>query len=785
MLGMGIIMKPNSIKENNKKLMLWYKQPAEKWQQALPLGNGHMGVMVYGGINTERIELTENTCYSGEASDYNNQEGAAQAVPEIRKALFKHDYKTAGELCEKITGKRLNYGTNLPFGNLLIDFENCSGKISDYGRELQLENALSIVSYKAGGVQYSRELFVSHPQKLAIMRLSSGEQGKLSFTAAVDGAENPFSVHTEGSDLVLDGHAFENTHSDGKTGVSIHGRLRVIAEKGTSSVGGNSISVSGADSAVIFLAIGTDFVEKDIRNACKNRIDAASGTAYQFLRAEHIKEHQSLFKRVELEIDCEAGTDVPTDRRLGKVKEGGEDPALTALMFQYGRYLLMSSSREDSPLPAHLQGIWNDNVACGMGWTCDMHLDINTEMNYWPSEVTNLSECNVPLFKWIEERLVPSGQRTAQVTYGLEGWTAHVVSNAWGYTAPGWATSWGIHVTGGLWVATHLWEHYLYTEDREFLRNKLYPVYREALKFFLKYVVKDPESGYYLSGPSMSPENSFMHDWNNPVECSNSMGTVCDTVMIRELFTSFISTCELLGINDELLEETKERLDKLPPFKIGSRGQLQEWFYDYDEPDPHHRHTSHLLSVFPYWQVSPETTPELAQAAKASIRRRTTPAWRWEDSGWSRALLLLYSARLLQPEETYRHILAFQRGLTNDNLLSFCLPGAGAETNVYEMDGTTGLCSGVAEALLQSHNNIINILPALPEKWGTGYVKGLRARGGYTVGIGWRGNVLESVELVAQKNTVCTIKYKDRKAEIPVVKGERYLLDGKLKVMAG
>ncbi|WP_051572043.1 glycoside hydrolase family 95 protein [Ruminiclostridium cellobioparum] len=742
-------MNLNSIRENNKKLTLWYKQPAVKWQQALPLGNGHMGAMVHGGINTERIELTENTCYSGEASGRNNQEGAAQAVPEIRKALFKHDYKTAGELCEKITGRRLNYGTNLPFGNLLIDFENCSDGISGYSRELQLNNALSVVNYKAGEVQYSRELFVSHPRKLAVMRLSSSIPGKLSFTASIDGAGNPFSIHAEGSDLVLDGNAFEYIHSDGKTGVAIHGRLRVVAEEGISTVVENSISVSGAGSALILLAIGTDFAEKDIRNACKDRIDAASEIAYETLKDEHIKDHRSLFGRVVLEFEGECGL------------------------------------WEDSALPAHLQGIWNDNVACSMGWTCDMHLDINTEMNYWPSEVTNLSECNVPLFKWIEERLVPSGQRTAQVTYGLEGWTAHVVSNAWGYTAPGWAASWGINVTGGLWVATHLWEHYLYTGDREFLCNRLYPVYREAVKFFLKYLEKDPGSGYYLSGPSMSPENSFVHDWNNPVECSNSMGTVCDTVMIRELFTSFISTCQLLGINDELLGETKEKLGKLPPFKIGARGQLQEWFYDYDEPDAHHRHTSHLLSVYPCWQISPETTPELAQAAKVSIRRRTTPAWRWEDTGWARALLILYSARLLEAENTYRHILAFQRGLTNDNLLSFCPPGAGAETDVYEMDGTTGLCSGIAEALLQSHNNLINILPALPEKWGTGYVKGLRARGGYTVGIVWRDNELESIELEARKDTVCTIKYKDRKVDIPVVKGERYLLDRSLKVIPG
>lgn len=776
-------MNSNTIHENNKNLSLWYKQPAAKWTQALPLGNGHMGMMVYGGIGHERIELTENTCYSGEVSNDNNQEGAAEVVPQIRKALFKHDYKTANELCEKIIGNRLNYGTNLPFGNLLLDTKGSAGEITKYRRELQLDNAMSIVKYNVGKVFYTRELFISHSKKVSVMRLSCSEPGRLAFCATIDGGANPFSVRAEDSDILLQGNAYENIHSDGKTGVAVHGRLRVIAGKGSATVAGNKIHVSEADSALVFLAISTDFNETDIYESCKNRIDAAAKIEYDTIKADHVKDHQSLFNRVELEINCGDKTDIPTDQRLGHVKKGGEDQALTVLMFQYGRYLLMSSSREDSHLPAHLQGIWNDNVACGMGWTCDMHLDINTEMNYWPSQVTNLSECNVPLFKWIEERLVPSGRKTARVTYGLEGWTAHVVSNAWGYTAPGWATSWGINVTGGLWVATHLWDHYLFTEDKGFLREQLYPVYREALKFFLRYMEKDPESGYYLSGPSMSPENSFMHDWNTPVESSNSMGAVCDTIMIRELFTAFISTCEILKINDELLEETKEKLEKLPPFKIGKSGQLQEWFHDFDEPDPHHRHTTHLLSVFPYCQISPETTPELAQAAKVAIRRRTTPQWRWEDTGWARALLMLYTARLLEPEEAYRHILAFQRGLTNDNLLSFCPPGAGAETDVYEVDGTTGFCSGIAELLLQSHRGAIDLLPALPEKWPSGHVKGLRARGGYEIGMQWKGNELVNVELKAGKDAICTLKYKGKRADIPVNKGKKYLLDKNLKAV--
>lgn len=765
-------------------LMLWYKKPATKWQEALPLGNGHMGVMVYGGTDTDKISLTEITCYSGEASDYNNQEGASEVIPDIKEALFKHDYKKTDALCEKIIGKRLNYGTNLPFGNLLLNFNNQNCEIVEYSRELQLNNALSVINYKLDDAHYNREMFISHTHRVAVIRVSCSESGRLDFSAALDGAENPCSIKIENNgDMILNGHAFETTHSDGKTGVAIHGRMRIVAEKGTVSVLGNRLGVKGTDSVLILLAIGTDFADSDIINSCKERIDIAAEIAFEDLKSEHIKDHQKLFNRVKLELCSTSHADVPTDRRLIEVKNGAEDSALTALMFQYGRYLLISSSRDDSPLPAHLQGIWNDDVASRMGWTCDMHLDINTEMNYWPSEVTNLSECNAPLFKWIEDILIPSGRKTAQVTYGLEGWTAHVVSNAWGYTAPGWSTSWGINVTGGLWVATHLWEHYLFTGDKEFLRDHLYPVYREALKFFLKYLTKDLNSGYYLSGPSMSPENSFMYDWRSSAVSSNSMGAVCDTVMIRELFNAFISTCELLNINDELLEETKAKLEKLPPFKIGKFGQLQEWFYDFDEPDPHHRHTAHLLSVFPFCQVSPETTPELAKAAMASIRKRTTPDWRWEDTGWARALLLLYTARLLEPEESYQHILAFQRGLTNDNLLSFCPPGAGAQTNVYEMDGTTGLCSGIAEMLMQSHNGAIHILPTLPEKWDTGFVKGLRARGGFEVNIEWKNNELFSAEIYSENDGICTVNYKGKKIKISAVNGERYLLDKNLTII--
>lgn len=772
------------IKEQEKKdLMLWYLKPATKWTEALPLGNGHIGAMIYGGVNIEKIALTENTCFSGEASGENNQKGAADVIPSIREALFNNEYEKAGILSEKIIGQRLNYGTNLPFGNLILYFSNQSDEVTDYSRGLQLNNAVATVEYKAGNVRFSREVFISNPNNVVAIRITCSEPGKLDFMASLDGAENPHSVEIEkNGDLILKGHAYESIHSDGKTGVALHGRLRIVTENGIVTTNENKLWVKKADTAVILLTLGTDFINSDVVNTCMGRINAASVLKYMDLRNIHIKSHQRLFNRVNLELGSGNRAQIPTDQRLTEVKNGSEDPSLIALMFQYGRYLLMSSSREDSVLPAHLQGIWNDNIACCMGWTCDMHLDINTQMNYWPTEVTNLAECNTPLFKWLEQRLIPSGRQTAKVTYGLDGWVAHVVSNAWGYSAPGWSTSWGIHPTGGLWVATQLWEHYLFTKDIKFLGEQVYPVYREAAVFFLKYLAKDPKSSYFLSGPSMSPENSFAFDLKNSITSSISMGTVCDTVMIRELFNSFVSICEVLSIDDDLLDGTKKMLGKLPPFQIGKQGQLQEWFWDFDEPDPHHRHTSHLLSVFPFCQINPEATPELAEAAKISIKNRITPMWRWEDTAWARALLILYSARLWEPEETYRHILAFQRGLTNDNLLSFCPPGAGAETNVFEMDGTTGLCTGIAEMLLQSHDGALHILPTLPKQWDRGFVKGLRARGGFEINIKWQENELVNVEIYSEQGEECWVKYKDKRLQIQLEKGKKCLLDENLVI---
>jgi alpha-L-fucosidase 2 len=411
-----------------------------------------------------------------------------------------------------------------------------------------------------------------------------------------------------------------------------------------------------------------------------------------------------------------------------------------------------------------------------------MHLDVNTQMNYWPAEVTGLGECTQPLFHWIEDTLVPSGRQTAQEIYGVGGWVAHTVSNAWGYSAPGWSTYWGFHPTGGAWMASHMWEHYLYSGDRRFLAERAYPVLRASAEFFAGYLCPDPKTGYLVSGPASSPENAFLHENGR---YANTMGPTCDTVIIREILNACIQSSEILGCDEDLRVQWQEIQSQLPPFQVGQWGQLQEWLHDYPEALPQHRHTSHLLSVFPFCQVNPDDTPELAQAAQVSVARRTTPKQTWEDTGWARSMLMLYAARLRDAEAAHRHILDMQRSLTEQNLFVYHPPAAGAKGNVWEMDGNTGLCACVAEMLLQSHRNEVHLLPALPAAWANGSVTGLRARGGIEVDIEWRDATLVRAVLSSPGDAICRVRYGETRMDVQVSAGERKVVERPLDVVKG
>ncbi|NQT94783.1 MAG: glycoside hydrolase family 95 protein, partial [Lentisphaerae bacterium] len=437
-------------------MKLWYRQPADGWMESLPVGNGRLGVMVFGGVDRERIALNESTLWSGKRSDQHENPEALKRLPDIRRALFDGRYAEADRLSKKfLLGRQDNFGTNLPLGDLSLQFSYADGKVESYRRELDLEQGIAGVTYRVGDTQYKREILSSNVDDVLAMRLTCDTPGQLSFEASVTAGDKPWEVHTEGNDtLVIAGHAYESRHSNGKCGVGFRGHLSIRIDGGRIVPADRSIVVQNADAATVLVSINTDYAGRDPLSLCRTQVEAAAGKTYAQIREAHVADHQRLFQRVELDLGTTDAARLPTDKRLELLQRGGDDPQLIATFFQYGRYLLIAASRENSPLPMNLQGIWNDNLACQMGWTCDYHMDINTQQNYWSAEVGNLSECHEPLFRLIESLCEP-GRRTARKTYGCEGWVCHIFTNAWGFTSQGRDLGWGAFVTGGIWLASH------------------------------------------------------------------------------------------------------------------------------------------------------------------------------------------------------------------------------------------------------------------------------------------------------------------------------------------
>lgn len=734
-------------------LTIFYTQPAEQWCDALPVGNGRLGAMIYGGACAERIYLSDSTFWSGEPSLENNNPAGPALVAEVRRLLLAGDLPAANKLCEQIEGRKLNYGTNLPFGNLRLFMAHGDEGLRAYQRLLDLDTALASVTYTVNGNLYRREAFASHVDGVFVMRITCNRPGQIGLRVGLDGDEQPFTTCAESASVIcMDVLAREHFHSDGQSGVDGHVRLALQAEGGQVRAHGAQIIVEGSNTVTLLLAFESTFVQPEPTAACRTRLATVTAMPYETLKARHLADHQALFRRTTLDLGPAPQSDRPIDERLAAVQSGANDPALAALLFQFGRYLLIGSSRPDSPLPAHLLGVWNDNVACRIGWTCDYHLDINTQMNYWIAELTNISECHAPLLRWIEQSIVPSGRHTARTLYGLPGWVAHIFANAWGFTAPGWSIWWGMHPTGGVWLASHLWDHYQFTGDRAFLARHAYPVLKEAAEFFLTYLVEDPATGWLLSGPANSPENPFLfHGQAYPV----SLGPTADRILIHALFTACIEGSTMLGMDAVLRGQLETARAKLPPFQIGKHGQLQEWLADYDEALPHHRHTSHLLSIFPFDQITPDETPALAKAVQVSIARREAPPEGFEEGSWGRNLIMLYHARLGDAAAAYASL----------NTL-FCVEGDRslmvgtklAPRKAYEMDYNTGATAGIAEMLLQSHRSYLHLLPALPAAWPTGTVTGLCGRGGFVVDLDWSAGQLTQARIRSRLGGLCRLR---------------------------
>jgi alpha-L-fucosidase 2 len=749
---------------------LWYRQPAERWLQALPIGNGRLGGMLFGGIGQERIHLSESTIWSGAPPRQSVDPNARTHIGPIRELMFAGRFDEADALCEKhLLGREEQFGTALPLGFLDIDLGH-DGAVDDYSRWLDLAQAIAGVEYRVKGVAYRREAFASHPDGIIALHFSGGAGARFGARIRIAPPHLPGTASTLRSDtLLFEGQALETVHSDGKHGVRVAAAVRAIVEGGRLTATAGEIAVETATSLTLLVGIATDMSHADPATAAQAPVEAAAAKGYRRLRADHVADHKALFDRASLSLGGAAAAALPTDKRRQRLAAGTPDPDLAALFFDFGRYLTIAGSRPDSPLPLALQGIWNDGRAAAMGWSNDFHLDINTQQNYWACEVANLSECHASLWPFLD-RLSRHGGATARTLYGARGWVAHVVSNPWGFTAPGWGNGWGIFVGGGLWLALDLWDHFQFREDRTFLRETAWPVLRGAVDFFLDYLAEHPKTGQLVTGPSISPENAFKSPATGRA-ISNSMGPTCDLVLVRQLFSACIEASALLGIEPALRTRLEAARDRLPPLRVGRDGRLQEWLEDVEDAQPSHRHTSHLIALYPYAQIDPQRTPDLAKAASTTIARRLAQS-DWEDTEWSRANFIAYHARLRDGDEAERHLRGLITGDADDGLLTYSRGGiAGATEDIFAVDGNMAGTAAVAEMLLQSHRGEIALLPALPTVWDAGEVRGLKARGDVTVTIGWSGGRPRHVELTATRAGVRRISFGDRTIEVHLPAG--------------
>lgn len=749
----------------------WFDKPATRWLQALPVGNGRMGAIVFGDPAQERLHLSESTLWSGAPGSGSVHPDAPQQVPIIRQHLFAGRYEEAQELVRKyLLGHSTEFGTSLPLGYLALD-ARLSGAATEYRRWLDLDSGIAHVTFRSGGIRYTREVFASNPDGVVAVRLTCDKPGALSCSISLAEPHLPGNLRTEnGNTLFFTGTAVEKVHSDGEHGVEFASRVRVIAEGGHIASASAVINVQGANAVTIYIAIATNYRGADPAGACAATLASALRKSYTALREAHMADHAKLYRRVSLDLGSRPGaSDIPMDERRKRLAAGADDPELCTLFFQFGRYLTIAGSRENSPLPLALQGIWNDGRAAAMGWSDDFHMDINTQQNYWVCEVGNLPECHAPLFGFVEA-LRPNGSKIARDLYNAPGWICHTIVNAWGYTAPGGGVGWGNFPTAGVWISLQLWDHYRFTGDTEFLRTQAYPVLRAAAEFFLAYMVEHPKRGWLVTGPSESPENWFLAPGTKKAS-SDSMGPTCDRALVYGLLAACIESSTILGIDTEMRARLFAARDKLAPYQIGRYGQLQEWLEDFEEAYPNHRHTSHLIGLYPENQIDPIQTPKLAAAARTTLQRRSSQK-DWEDTEWSRANFVNFYARLHDGDEAHRQLLGLLASATDDGLLTYSRGGvAGATDNIFAIDGNTAGAAGLAEMLVQSQNEGLHLLPALPSAWPQGSVRGLRARGGIEVTLHWSGGRLTGGLLKSDTDAVRTVRYGDKTASVHLRRG--------------
>lgn len=746
---------------------LWYAQPAKVWMESLPIGNGRLGAMTYGGIEEEKLALNESTMWSGQYNENQNKPFGREKMNQLRKLFFEGKLSEGNRIAgDNLHGNQTSFGTHLPIGDLKMQFIYPEGKVTDYRRSLSLDEAVSSVSFNSGGVNYKREYFATNPDNVLVLRLTADKQKSITMNMGLD-LMRQADLSVENNQLVFTGKVDFPLHGPG--GVCFEGRIAVLADNGEVKMEQSGVSIKEADAVTLIVDVRTDYKSPDYKTLCADGVEKAAAKSYDELKQAHIKDYNTLYNRVSIHFGQDANRAMPTDVRWKQVKEGKTDTGLDALFFQYGRYLTIASSRENSPLPIALQGFFNDNKACNMGWTNDYHLDINTEQNYWAANVGNLAECNAPLFTYIKD-LAHHGAKTAEVVYGCKGWTAHTTANVWGYTPASSTIIWGLFPMAGSWIASHLWTQYEFTQDKQYLAETAYPLLKGNAQFILDFLAKDPKSGYLMTGPSISPENWFRTAGGE--EMVASMMPACDRELAYEILSNCVRASEILDTDREFADSLCTAIAQLPPIQLRANGAIREWFEDFEEAHPNHRHTSHLLALYPFSQITLEKTPELAEAARKTIENRLS-AENWEDTEWSRANMICMYARLKDAQEAYKSVQLLQGKLSRENLMTVSPGGiAGAEGDIYSFDGNPAGTAGMAEMLIQNHEGYVEFLPCLPVEWKDGSFKGLCLKGGAEATAEWTNAVINKASLKATADQVLKVK-------IPQGKKYRVLLNGK------